>query len=543
MAERKLMVIGLDGAPYDLLASLAGDGTLPNFRRLFEGGVHGPLRSTIPPLSPLAWSSIMTGLNPGKHGVFAFLDRSGRPYSSRDIMGRTIWDFCSASRRYVICLNIPFVTNPPYPVRGVMVPGFLGPAKNMRTHPPEMARELRDAVGYETEIYTGIDYMGLEESEFVREAVRITRARAEAIFYLTDKFRWDLACAVFTTLDRVQHVFFGRAIRGSPLYDRRAHDVLVGYYKLLDRLVGRIIAEFSSEATLIFLSDHGFEPCYKYVGLWEIVKHFSAGGQPLRLSQRRGSVLARLLSRRDIFTVARAVGTLLIDRTGLVGKLGVKSLVNKAVMQAGLMSGIRKSMDGIECGAETVGFIYVRESPSNALLDELTKYLYAVTDGETGRPVIGRVYRREEIYHGPFLKRAPDIVVIPETGYKIKLSTPGGIEKVRPVKGVTCRTGTHASLEALKGFFAIMGDGIKEGSELDISAYDIAPTALHILGLPVPDEVDGRVLTEAFEEGSELARRPVLRRRMGLRGRIAVRARRLRATMMRRGRRERGGRM
>jgi len=537
MASHKLVLIGLDGVPYDFLASMVDRGLLPNFRRLFKQSAHGVLHSTIPPLSSVAWASIMTGLNPGKHGIFAFLDRSGRPYSSRNVMGRTIWDICSASRKRVICLNVPVVTNPPYPVRGVMVPGFSSPPKSFNTYPPGLSDELKDAVDYEVDIpLWGPDLIGLSEAEFVRYSVRITKARADAIFYLAEKLEWDLLCAVFTTPDRIQHVFFGRATRDSPFYEPGARYVLEGYYRLLDKIVGKLLSEFSSEAMLMFLSDYGFEPCFKYVNIWHIIVRFLTGHGPSGLSEHKSNTLMRILARAEVFKAFDLLNRLLMGRVGLLQKRSMKRAIEAVAKQAVLVGETRRRADGFICGAETVAFIYT-DHPLVRYLEKLVQYLYDVFDEETGRPVIGGVYSKEDIYRGPFLKTAPELVILPSRGYEFRLGIRGELEEIRPVKGMTYRTGTHASPEALRGFFAILGNGIQEGIELDASAYDITPTALHILDLPVPHDTDGRVLTDAFSRESPLFKRSIMRQRTGLRRRLAVRIGWLR-TSLRRGKPE-----
>jgi len=496
----KVAIIGLDGLPFDMLDQLAHSGILPNFRRVFEEGASGVLRSTIPPLSPLAWTSIMTGLNPGKHGIFGFLDRHLRPHSSRDLMGKAIWDIASSARRRVICLNVPF-TYPPYPVRGLMVAGPPCPSDEVSTYPRQLSRELSE-LGYKVDIEgLGEDYTGMREADFMAEAEEITKLRAEALLSILDGEKWDFLCAVFTTPDRVQHVFFGRAHRESPFYEPRGREMLIRYFKLLDSLIGKLLRELLSEAVVILSSDHGFEPLHTYIGLQNVLEGFLMG--------RRGA--------------RRLLGTSM----KLLGALGLANPIKKALRKLGLAGAAREKLSGgLICG---MGFIYIAEPSLKSLSEEMIAYLSSLRDSSTGSKVIKRVFRREELYHGPFLGEAPDILLLPEAGYELRAMRNRWLERVRPEKGMTYKTGTHMSEPALRGFFAIVGEDVEEGSKLDAGVCDIAPTALHILGLPVPEDVDGRVLIEAFEEKGELARRKVKRACFGLRRKMAQRARRLRA--------------
>ena len=166
----RVAVIGLDGAPYEFISSIMDEGGLRNFRELVRHGVAGVLRSTIPPVSPVAWASISTGLNPGKHGVFGFVDRAHRPYSSRNIMGLALWDLLALARKRSLCINVPF-TYPPYRVRGAMVSGPPCPRDQPSTYPPGLEDELEE-LGYRIDVrlpYGG--YRGVREAVFFKDCL------------------------------------------------------------------------------------------------------------------------------------------------------------------------------------------------------------------------------------------------------------------------------------------------------------------------------------------------------------------------------------
>jgi len=235
--------------------------------------------------------------------------------------------------------------------------------------------------------------------------------------------------------------------------------------------------------------------------------------------------------RKRIFRIFHIVKKGLMNRISSFNIPIFSRLMDEIGRKAGVIGEVRRRVGDYECGASGNGFIYVKNSSSAKKMDELVRYLRAISDGETGLNVIEHVYRRDEIYRGPFLKDAPELILLPETGYEFKVNTPRDLVKIRPVKGMTCRTGTHASSKALNGFFAMIGDGIREGVRFNACVYDIAPTVLHILGLFIPTNVDGYVMARAFEEGSSLARRPVRKERVSLREKLAMKARGLRAFM------------
>ena len=492
----RVAVIGLDGAPYEFISSIIDEGGLGNFRKLVRHGVSGVLRSIIPPVSPVAWASISTGLNPGKHGVFGFVDRAQRPYSSRNIMGLALWDLLALAKKRSLCINVPF-TYPPYRVRGAMVSGPPCPKDEPSTYPPGLEDELEE-LGYRIDVrlpYGG--YRGVREAVFFKDCLSVTEARAEAVLRLAEEFKWDLLFVVFTTLDRVQHVFFGRAIRESPFYDRRGREALIDYYRALDSILGKLLSELGDDTVFFFVSDHGFELLRRFVGLDNLISDFLARKELKRLLYNLAVRAARRLRMTDI--------------------------IKKALSKAGLPS----STHG-EAGRSDIqpglGSIYF-DGPERELR-ELIGFLMAVED-EEGMRVFERFYLKDELYWGPELHKAPDLVLVPRAGYEIKSRLADRFEDVRPVKGVIYKTGTHMSLRALDGFLAIYGPGVREGSRVDACLYDIAPTVLHVLGLPVVEDMDGEVLIRAFEEGSEPARRPVRKARLRIR-RPARRARMLR---------------
>ena len=500
----KVAIIGLDGVPFDLLDQLAREGKVPNIGRAVRKGAFGVLRSTIPPLSPLAWTSIMTGLNPGKHGIFGFLDKHMRPYSSRNLMGRAVWDIASIARRKSICLNVPF-TYPPYPTRGIIVSGPPCPRDKISAYPPELGHDLSE-LSYRLDIRgLGEDYTGLKEHDFMAQAEEVTERRAEALLSIIEGASWDLLCAVFTTPDRVQHVFFGRAFKESPFYEPGAREKLVKYFKHLDDVIGKLLRELSSEAIVILSSDHGFEPLHTYVGLQNVLEAFLARDRTFRKMTSTSMKLA--------------------------GYLGLIGPIKRALRKLGLAGAVRERLGGgFLCG---MGIIYITSPSLASRMEDIIAYLRSLVDSSTGLRIIRHVFKGEELYHGPFLEEAPELVLVPETGYELRAMGEEWLEKVRPEKGVTYKSGTHMSHAALRGFISIIGEEVKEGLRLEADVCDITPTALHILGLPVPIEIDGRVLTEVFEEESGLARRKVRRISMGLRRRVLKKAQALRPRLPR----------
>src|SRR5690606_17716249 len=150
--KRRIVVIGLDGATWDLLRPRMNDGRLPNLARLARSGATGDLESIYPPETPAAWPSFMTGKNPGKHGVFDFLvydpeSKTERPVNAGLRVGKTLWEYLSDAGKTSLVLNVP-PTYPPASIRGAMVTDFLTPADAQDyTHPRELAAEFERDYG------------------------------------------------------------------------------------------------------------------------------------------------------------------------------------------------------------------------------------------------------------------------------------------------------------------------------------------------------------------------------------------------------------
>lgn len=149
---KRVMIIGLDGVPLDLIQGWAVEGYLPNMARLMDTGAVGSLRSTIPPTSGPSWSSFVTGMNPGKTGIYDFLYRRDGTYSFPPVNasqrgGRTIWRALSDAGYRVSVLNLP-MSYPVEAINGVMISGWMTPYKATDyVHPPELAAELEREIG------------------------------------------------------------------------------------------------------------------------------------------------------------------------------------------------------------------------------------------------------------------------------------------------------------------------------------------------------------------------------------------------------------
>lgn len=487
----KVMLIGLDGMSFDVLSSLVKRGILPNFKGLIDSGCFGIMRSTIPPISPLAWPSLVTGKNPGKHGIFSFRSntpKTSTPYTS--IIEEALWDLLNESGKRVVVLNCPF-TFPPSKVNGVMISGFPSPEGRTLSYPPKYISLLRSKIGEYCAEIRSIDR--LDEESFLNEVYFVTKKRADATYYLMKNYEWDFFMVVFTNLDRIQHVLMGYFDKESPIYDSAKREILIEYYKEIDDILGKIISLIDENVILMIASDHGFEPLYKYVGV------------------------NNLLVQGGFIKVKREPTTLnLKNIEDFINKVGISQLIGK-ILPRRIISEVKMASSEIDFSASIAYSVYIssvlinrsalkNDEVYHSVKEKIINFLYSIRDDETGEKIVEKIYDKNEIYSGNYLDNAPDLIMVFKKGYEPRLWTKPIMKSVKHIKN---KTGTHLGSSAQKGILIVSGKGINKGFQIEANIVDVAPTILYTLGSPISSDMDGRVLREIFEPDSEFEKRSI----------------------------------
>jgi predicted AlkP superfamily phosphohydrolase/phosphomutase len=513
MPKPRVLVIGLDGATWDLLRPWAAEGHLPHLARLLEEGSSGRLMSTIPPVSPAAWSSFMTGKNPGKHGVFDFTVRDFDSYRMR-VASRpsepTLWGLLSARGRRVCVINVP-QTFPPEPVNGYMVTGLGTPSQTIFTHPEELTQDLRRA-GYRIVPAALLHRDGAVP--FVEEVYQIAEETAHTALRLMAQQDWDLSVVVLRLTDEIPHYFWHWMDRSHPAHqpsDPFHSQAVFRAYQKADELVGQLIAEaVDSETTVLVMSDHGFGPLHKDVYLNEWLRQ--AGFLTLRSSPTLRALVARFLRRLGL-TRSQVGHTL--SRWGLQRLRG--ALRDGLGMWAEVFPNdeqprVTELVDWDRTRAYSVGYIgqiYANlagrdpqgvVSPGEELeevLADLTRKLRTLVDPADGKPIVDQVFHKAEVYTGPHLSRAPDLLLlmrglayITRQGYEFDRA--GHVFGTPP----TQETGGHR----MEGILIASGHHIARNKWLERARIeDLAPTILHLLACEVPTDMDGEVLQSLLQ--------------------------------------------
>jgi predicted AlkP superfamily phosphohydrolase/phosphomutase len=495
VASPKVLIIGLDGATWDLFAPWAHAGRLPSLAALMRRGTWGTLRSTVPALTLPAWSSFMTGKNPGGHGVYGFKRLPWNRYdgtgiaNARDLRATTIWDVAAAAGKRVGVINVP----PSYPIRpvpnGFVVGCMLTPPGQAFTDPPEVAGELGE---YEIDLpppknlrRTDPDYRP-RALAYLEGMARQTHLRGEATVRVMAARPVDALCVVFYAPDRVQHYFWEYVDpkRQSPPPDEPAvRDAVLNVYAEMDRAVGRVLDAVGPDTAVIVLSDHGFgqkpERSVR-INRW-LADHGHLKRRPFWTARRR---VVRKLFPEPWRTRYDTTDFILVDRA--------RSHAWAETIFTGT-AGVWINVKGrYPNGAVSPGAEYDR------VRDEIHDGLAKLRD-EQGRPVFANVWRREELYRGPFVGEAPDIVVQCTPRYGVlfeslrrELRQPelfGEFEELG-------YTGTHdpdGVYLVAGGPFAALGRSHAQPIEA------IAPTTLYALDVPIPRDIEAPLMDETVD--------------------------------------------
>lgn len=505
--KKRVLVIGLDGATWDVLNPLMRDGKMPNLAALLAQGAKGTLMSSIPPVTAAAWTTFSTGKNPGKHGLVDFVYFPNHSYrvaiaNSTTRNAATLWNILSEQGKRVGVVSVP-MTYPPEAVNGVMVTDMMTPnARVQYTYPPALKQELLDHVGAFV-ITPGEGELPSRPQQYLEKVRSDVAESAKYALYLLSKEPYDFFMYVFGVVDILQHQFWNLLAADPTGLDATQGELraqVVAIFSEVDRGVGELVKAADEQTLVVLMSDHGFGPLkgFMHVNNFLLERGYLVlkGGAQSRVKRalfRAGvtpqnvhlTLKALRLDLRRKFNRGRAYGALRrfflsfddVDwtrtRAFALGHIGQIYINLKERQPSGIV------MKGKEY---------------EALRDQLRAELLALRHPQTGEPLIGRALNREEIYHGPLLDQTPDLLLLPHDFQYVAFgeSEFASNRLVGPALG---HTGHHR----LEGIGALVGANVQVGATIrGASLMDLAPTILYALGLPIPPDMDGRVLDEAF---------------------------------------------
>lgn len=488
MDKSKMLVIGIDGACWPLINEWIEEGDLPNIKNLRDNGTWGDMRSCIPPVTFPAWKCYSTGKNPGKLGVFwwEYLDienkRSIIP-NSHSFDSKEVWDYLNNAGYSTGVIGMPS-TYPPKKVKGFMVSG--GPDAGVKdfTYPKSLEKDLAEEFDYTTrpEFVGGIK----ENSEdYVEKAINQIKLNFEISKYLLGREELDfLQICSFEANGPLQHFFYNE----EPT--KRA-------WKVIDKYIGELKDKFEY---IVIHSDHGTSPMTKqfFINCWleqegYLVRKRNFWEYLTKLGFNRENIMY-MTNKLRINNVLKNIGLFkslfeqIPTQKGLFGEKEGKAIFQKVNWR-------KTKLVGSAQGPLYLNKSIMDEDEQEKLKDEVIEKLNSFYDPETGKKPVEKVYRKEDIYHGKYTENAPDLVALDSDEYHNK----GGVGK-----NVMFSESKWKGNNALNGLFLISGKGIKKGKRVNIDIYDLAPTLLHIFNTPIPTDLDGKVIGDAFDQIGEI---------------------------------------
>lgn len=471
----KVIVIGLDGATWDLIKPWADEGTLPTFKNLMKEGAWGKLESTIPPVTYPAWQSLFTGTNPGKLGVFDFfqLNRERRKFSvntPESFHGKPVWDILADYGYKSVLINIP--TAKVSKVNGAIVGG---PFSNLNSYffPSQIKQDL-NALSYHpypTELTK--NYLSGNDSFSSDKLEKLVKRTIDSRFQLGErlikKFKPDFLALVIFVIDNIQHFFWDEKI----VEDSWMH---------IDNCLGKFI-EGMEDRHIILCSDHGFTKLKK---TFFIARYLHEEGY-IYQHKSYGYKLLKRIKKEQLLRLARYIRMENLVRK-YVRTERLQRFLGFFPNQEGRMTGLENVVDWEK--SKCIPFshaIYLNcdENEKSVMKLELKEKLCTLKDH--GESVIDNVFSRNEIYSGRYVQKAPDLILKPKEGVRV-LESPF-TDAIFSEGNIGRWKGMHAPY----GLFLIKGPSIKPKIISDMKIYDITPTILNLFGIPTEGkEFDGK---------------------------------------------------
>jgi len=535
-SARRVVVVGLDGATFDLIQPWVAQGKLPTLARLLHTSAWAPLESVLHPFTAQAWTSMVTGANQGKHRIFDFWERDFSTYGFRLTNASfralpALWTLLSQAGRHVIVLNVP-MTYPPEKVNGVLVSGWDTPGMGAAfTYPLALKAELSALSGGQPYVIVPDDwkYSTAQRGDMVMaELLREIDVRFAVATSLMAREPWDLTFFVVSALDGAAHFLWKYHDPAHPLYDPAVNaqmfseDPLLQVYQRADQRLGEFLSTLPPDVHVLVVSDHGegaLEDVEIHLNLW--------------LAQQGLLTLRTPGSRRSLGNALKWLAAKLVDRgkRALYGRVSFSTLSRLRHWwpdRLRVTLGEESFFPGVDWAhtlaysEEVRGNIWINlkgRDPQGtvapgaeyeALRDRIITGLQDLRDPRTGKRLVRRVWRREERFSGPFSDRLPDLLV--EAEYPDLFRPRGAYSGREPVRHLTMEEMRHRRITGChrpNGIFFAHGPAVQPDLSLaPASILDVAPTVLHLLGEPVPNWMDGRVLAEMLTPEA-LAGQPV----------------------------------
>ena len=368
--KQRIIIIGLDGVPFDLIKDLSEEGVMPCTKQLIARGTFRKMQSSIPEISSVAWSSIITGKNPGEHGIFGFTDLCPNSYQLRfpnfsDLYSSPFWNLFEEKS---IIVNIPS-TYPVKPMNGIHISGFVSIDLEKAVYPRELISKLRE-LDYRVDVDSNLAHNSIDL--FLDDLNKTLTARMATYKYLWKQPDWNIFTLVFTETDRLMH-FLWDAYEEK---EHRYHNDFLNCFRRIDETIGEISRKICEDDLLVMLSDHGFERLDKDVYINYLLEKEGF----LRLEPNKKAALEDIDYSTKAFSLDPA--RIYINQKGRFPRGSVKDNDREKILR-----NLEALFDSIE-------------------IDH--------------RKVIKNIYRKEMVYSGSLLNYSPDLILVGNQGFNLK---------------------------------------------------------------------------------------------------------------------------
>lgn len=499
---------------------------MPNLAKLMKNGASGTLQSVLPPITPPAWTSFMTGKQPGKHGIFNFVETEKGGYATTYVNATarrspTVWQLLNDAGFTVGTMNIPF-TYPPEKLDGFQISGMDTPSETSQfIHPPELRDELVRHLGRDLQLdlrFLGSMTTDERRNQVLEEMRQMDEQWSKVALYLLQNHPQDVMMFVFMSIDTVQHYFWQYMDKEHFLHDSalasKFGDAVRKVYERLDAAAGEIIDLLPPETALFVVSDHGGGPVadrtiflnryLAQLGLLHYKKNATSGARALGLKiMRAGFSLIRgtLTSRQKVrlaalFPEMRRKSELAYSSFTAIDWSRTKAYCSEVLAAPpSIVINLK--------GAKPEGIVDPQDYDS--LIDEIISKISALRDPRDGQPVIKKLWRRDEIFHGPFAQETSDLILdwwSEDSLFSTQPSFADDSDQAALVirEHKPSETSEWGGTHRLFGILIARAPVFNEGMEVKSPhLIDISPTILHLLGVPVPKDMDGKVLESLFK--------------------------------------------
>jgi predicted AlkP superfamily phosphohydrolase/phosphomutase len=472
----RTILFGLDGATFTVLDPLMAAGVMPELRAFMARGVRAELMSTPHPVTPPAWTTVMTGRGPGQHGILDFLrpeeGKNGiyvKVTDSRDNRCETIWSIASRQNRRVAALNF-YGMSPPQPLAGYSIPGFV-PARHMRrgSHPADLFDRLarhgldgkRLGMDLDQEKKAIQGFAPELCADWIRSHIQREQQWFETLRFIMQTDPCDLTAIVFDGVDKIQHLCWRMldpvlaAAASGPL-DTQIRKLCLEYFRQIDGFLGEVVRLAGAEADIFIVSDHGFCASTEivYINTWLAAQGFLRWSSDTPVDTGEGLMAHRMKTHAAMLDWSETRAYALTPSSNGIFIRGVAPEAYGAVRQS------------------------------------VIEALERLQDPATGAAIVTQILTREEAFPGACMLAAPDLTLaLRDHGLVSVLRGPA------PVQRRSSPVGTHHPA----GVFVAAGPTVRRGATLPaLPLIDVAPSLLYSLGLPVPEDLEGGVIEAAF---------------------------------------------